>query len=102
MTLVVTISTRDGIVIGGDRQISFFLNGRYYSRNVGRRKVIPLPNQSICVAYWGLATINHIPTEKHIKTVKRTVLQSGNFNINTFSQELYNYLSGLNINHPTL
>jgi len=96
MTLVITISCRDGIVVGGDRLITRNINGIYSSIGSGRRKVIPLTQQRICVAYWGLATLNRIPMENHIMRVKRRVLRGGNFNINTFSSELFNYLLQLN------
>jgi hypothetical protein len=96
MTLVVTISCRNGIAIGGDRLITRYSNGVFSSIGTGRRKIIPLNQQGICVACWGMGTLNGITMERHIKRVERTVLQTGIFNINTFSQELFNYLSQFN------
>jgi len=92
MTLVVTVSCSDGIVMGADRLITI-RSGTNFHPIDSRRKIIALHNHGICVSYWGLATLNRIRMEQHIRNVERTVMNSGIFNINTFSSALFNYLT---------
>ncbi len=99
MTLVVTISCPDGIVMGADRLITVRSGANLRSIN-SRRKIIPLFSHDICISYWGLATLNRIRMERHIRNVEKIVINSGAFNINTFSSALLNYLTAFQPTTP--
>lgn len=91
LTIVLTISSPQGIVMAADRKITRIENGTIEDLGV-RDKLIILDEHQIAVAYWGLATLNRVRITDHIDSIRASMLDSGEqITVNTFAEEMMEY-----------
>jgi hypothetical protein len=92
MTIILTISSKEGIVMSADRKISVMENQQI--RDVGSRdKIIVFDNYRIAVSYWGLATLQSIQMREHLRNIESQMLENGEpINVDSFASKLKEYL----------
>jgi hypothetical protein len=92
MTIILTVSSRDGIVMAADRKISTIEGHRI--RDIGSRdKIVLFEEEGIVASYWGLATLQDRPMREHLMTVKTRMLEAEQpLNVDTFSEQLLQHL----------
>lgn len=96
MTIVLTISSPEGIVMAADRRITQIQNRTI--RNVDERdKLIVLGDCRIAVAYWGLATLNGNRITDHIESVKNSMEDcEDQITVDAFAERITEYFQEFN------
>ena len=68
MTIIISVCSKDGIVMGADRKISIQKENKFETVDE-RDKIIIFEKERIAISYWGLATINGKRTSEIINDV---------------------------------
>jgi hypothetical protein len=85
--------------MAADRKISRVVNNQIEDVD-SRDKLEVFEEPRIGVSYWGLATLNGIPMRDHLEKVKTRILEAHRvLNVDSFAQELEEYLHNFYPNH---
>lgn len=99
MTIVLTISKEEWIVVASDRKITTKDNDNIVDVD-SRDKIIPFVEDHLLTAYWGLARIEEVTVNTHLTTVKESFNSGEIIDVDTFSEKCKDYFEALDIRIP--
>lgn len=100
LTIVLTIASRDGIVMAADRRITQIRNQTIQLIDE-REKLIILNENRIAIAYWGLATLNGVRMSDHIGSIKNSMEENEEeINVDSIAERISNYFQQYDLPQP--